>query len=193
MRQLLLAALLGAAPLAPAEGLPRTLVDSLDGWKPSRHPASWRLDGGILSLQNDPGRQGSFLWTTADYHDFIVEFEFRFDGGTVDSGVFLRNETDQIQLGVSGSLKRDMTGSPYIAGKGYPIEASGIAELLRPADWNSMKIVVVGNGYDVWLNGEHVLRYESATPVKPGPIGLQVHPGNEMRMRYRNVRLAELQ
>ncbi|TWT99830.1 hypothetical protein Pla108_07730 [Botrimarina colliarenosi] len=178
---------------AVAEGLPPTLVDSLDGWKASALAHCWTLDDGVLTVENDPSKQASTLWTEKSYKDFVVELEFKFGEGVVDSGVFLRQENDQIQLGISGSLKRDLTASPYIGGKGYPIEAQGVAEVLKQDDWNKMVIVVVGDDYDVWLNGEHVTHYQSETAIESGPIGLQLHPGNTMTMQFRHVRIAELQ
>lgn len=111
--------------------------------------------------------------------------------GTVDSGFFLRSEKDQIQIGISGSLKRDLTASPYIPGKGYPVEAK-VSGILKPKDWNTMKIKVQGNQYQIWLNGQDVMSYTSSTIPETGPIGVQLHPKNEMSIRFRNIRLAEL-
>lgn len=193
IRPLTLALLLLAPVAASAEGLPQTLTENLDGWSPSAHPECWSIDGGVLSLKNDPGREGSTLWTERDYGDFILELEFKFGEGTIDSGVFVRQENDQIQIGESGSLKRDLTASPYINGEGYPIEATGVAEVLRPDGWNAMKIVAVGDDYDVWLNGQHVTHFRSDTAIERGPVGIQLHPQREMTMQYRNIRLAELQ
>ena len=64
-------------------------------------------------------------WTEKEYKNFEMELGFRFIDGTIDSCIHLRN-SDQIQIGISGSLKRDMTCSPYIPGKGYPVEAKNI-------------------------------------------------------------------
>ena len=181
-----------ATTAAAADRLPATLVDSFDGWRPTRHADSWSVADGVVTLVNDPAQEGSVLWTTADYGDFVLAFEFRFDGGRVDSGVFLRHLRDQVQLGESGLMKRDMTASPYIEGLGYPVEAQGVRELLRPDDWNRLQIVAVGPRYDVWLNGAHVMHYESTDVPERGPVGLQIHADREMRMRFRDVRLAEL-
>ena len=49
--------------------------------------------------------KGSVLWTEKNYKDFEIDLEFRFVDGTIDSGIHLRN-SDQIQIGISGSLKR---------------------------------------------------------------------------------------
>jgi hypothetical protein len=120
-----------------------------------------------------------------------VETDFKMLDGVVDSGIFLRSENDQIQIGISGSLKRDLTASPYIPKKGYPVEAK-VKDILKLKDWNTMKVKVVGKSYTVWLNGIEVMNYTSEKIVDEGPVGLQLHPGNEMSIRYRNIRLAEL-
>ncbi len=162
------------------------------GWKVPGGNIWWKADGGILSAKSGPNRKGTTLWTEKQYKNFVMEFEFRFGQGTVDSGIFLRNGREQIQLGMSGSMKRDMTGSPYIVGKGYPAEAVGVKKLLKQDQWNRMAIVAIGKNYSVWLNGVHVLSYDSQTAVEQGPVGIQLHPNNEMAIDYRKITLAEL-
>src|SRR5690606_12045781 len=162
---------------AEGQTLPRLLEeDNFEGWQVPEDNLWWTVEEGVLSGKSDPDQQGSDLWTAKKYGDFVLKLDFRMGEGTVDSGVFLRNGKEQIQIGESGSLKRDMTCSPYISGKGYPVEAKGIDELLQPKDWNSMIIVAVGKHYSVWLNGEHVMEYHSESASKKGPIGLQIHP-----------------
>ena len=138
-------------------------------------------------------KKGQDLWTEKEYVNFIVECEFKMGEGTVDSGIFLRN-SNQIQIGISGSLKRDMTASPYIPGKGYPVEAlkGDKAKLLKPKDWNHLKIKAVGPKYTSWLNGEKVMEYESPTAKDKGPIGIQLHGGKVMEIDFRNIRAVEL-
>jgi len=159
----------------------------------------WRIDGAeywtakdnILTGQSDEAKKGSILWTEKSYGDFEVELEYR-STGSIDSGVFLRHPNDQIQIGVSGSLKRDMTASPYIVKKGYPKEATGVAELLKDGDWNHLKITVKGPVYTIFLNGKQVVEYTSETAIEKGPIGLQVHPNVLMKIDFRNVKITEL-
>ncbi len=182
--------LLAATLLSQAAPEPMFDGKTLDGWK-VKGPAPWTFEDGILIGMSEPTKKGSILWTEKEYGDFTMEFEFRFTG-RIDSGVFLRHENDQIQIGVSGSLKRDMTASPYIASaKGYPVEAEGVADLLKEGEWNKMKITVKGNKYSVDLNGKHVMDYTSETAKDKGPIGLQVHPGLKMKVEYRDVTIEE--
>lgn len=120
-----------------AHAKPEPLFDgkSLDGWRVDG-AAYWTVKDGVLVGKSDEAKKGSILWTQKEYGDFVYETEFRFNGVT-DSGVFLRHLDDQIQIGISGSLKRDMTGSPYIGTKRkYPVEAEGVAALLKEGVWN---------------------------------------------------------
>jgi hypothetical protein len=163
----------------------------LTGWKVPENNVFWLVEDGILQVRSEPEKKGSTLWTEKEYENFVIELEFKFGEGTIDSGVFLRNE-DQIQIGISGSLKRDMTASPYIPGKGYPVEAEGVKELLKMKDWNHLRIEVRGMEYICSLNGKKVMTYTTETGKAKGPIGLQLHPGRDMSIDYRNIKLAEL-
>lgn len=183
-----LATLLAATLVSHADPAPLFDGKSLEGWK-AKGADVWTAADGILIGTSNEKKQGSILWTEKEYTDFTVTCEFRFEG-RIDSGVFLRHEKDQIQIGISGSLKRDMTASPYIPGKGYPVEAKGVAELLKEGEWNTMKITAKGPAYSVELNGKEVMTYTSETAKEKGPIGLQMHPGVAMKIEFRNITLA---
>lgn len=165
---------------------------NLKGWTVSDNNIWWSAKDGLLLAKSGPKKTGNIIWTEKNYKDFIIETDFKYGEGTVDTGIFLRNEDQQIQMGISGSLKRDMTGSPYIPGKSYPVEAEGVAEVLKPKDWNAIKVKAVANVYTVWINGTEVLNFESADVPEEGPIGLQLHPGNEMQVSFRNIRIGEI-
>ena len=158
---------------------------------PQPNNDNWTIENGILHVQSSEDRKGKILWTEKEYTDFIIEAEFKNVSGIVDTGIFLRSEKDQIQIGISGSLKKDVTGSPYIPGKGYPV-FSTIDGVLKENDWNHIKVKLVDQTYTVWLNGEEVMTYTSPEIPKSGPIGLQLHPGNIMAVDFRNIKLAEL-
>ncbi len=166
----------------------------LSGWEvpDGNDEAGWyKAVEGVLKIQSGSKKKGSILWSKKKYRNFVVEFEFRMGEGRVDSGMHVRTK-DQIQIGISGSLNRDMTCSPYIPGKGYPVEAKNIKKLLRPKDWNTMRIQAIGKEYTVWLQGEKVMTYKSDSAIDEGPIGIQLHGGRNMSIDYRKLKLAEL-
>ena len=165
---------------------------NLKGWVvPENNNNNWIANDGILNVKSSADKKGSNLWTEKKYNNFIISADFIMLDGVVDSGIFLRSENDQIQIGISGSLKRDLTASPYLPKLKYPVEAN-VKDILKLKDWNTMKIKVVDKTYTVWLNGVEVMTYTSESIPANGPIGIQLHPGNEMSINYRNIRLAEL-
>jgi hypothetical protein len=164
---------------------------NLKGWVEPANNVWWTVNDGILFVKSTAEKKGSILWTENKYENFIIQADFLMGDGTVDSGIFLRSEHDQIQIGISGSLKRDLTASPYIPKKGYPVEAK-VKDILKLKDWNTMKVKVVGSTYTVWLNGAEVMTYTSENMPASGPVGFQLHPGNEMSCSFKNIRLAAL-
>tara|TARA_R110001606_G_scaffold69011_4_gene157720 strand:+ start:55 stop:651 length:597 start_codon:yes stop_codon:yes gene_type:complete len=165
---------------------------NLKGWVAPENNIWWSVENGILRAKSGPDKKGSILWTDKEYTDFVIETDFKYDEGTVDTGIFLRSDTEQIQMGISGSLKRDMTGSPYIVGKKYPVEAQNVKEILKTNDWNTIKVIAIAGYYEVWLNNKHVMSYTSDTYVKTGPIGLQLHPNTEMTASFRNIKIGKM-
>ena len=166
----------------------------LSGWEvpDGNDEAGWyKAVEGVLKIQSGSKKKGSILWSRKKYRNFVVEFEFRMGEGRVDSGMHVRTK-DQIQIGISGSLNRDMTCSPYIPGKGYPVEAKNIKKLLKAKDWNTMRIQAIGKEYTVWLQGEKVMSYKSDSAIEEGPIGIQLHGSRNMSIDYRKLKLAEL-
>ena len=164
----------------------------LTGWDVPDNNIWFTVKDGVLKLENGPQKKGQTLWSSDEYENFEMEFDFKMGKGTVDSGVYVRNSREQIQIGISGSLKRDMTGSPYISGKGYPVEAKGVKELLKLDDWNTMKICAEGKKYTVWLGGEKIMTYESDSAIKKGKIGIQLHGNRVMSIEYRNLKARSL-
>lgn len=168
--------------------------NGLKGWKipKGNENSKWyQVTNNILEVRSGPKKKGSVLWTEKEYRDFELNLEFQFISGTIDSGIHLRN-SDQIQIGISGSLKRDMTCSPYIPGKSYPVEAKNIKKLLKPKNWNQMRIRAIGPKYTVWLQGEEVMNYKSSSAKEKGPIGIQLHGNRQMAINFKNIKVQEI-
>ncbi|MGY8689161.1 MAG: 3-keto-disaccharide hydrolase, partial [Verrucomicrobiales bacterium] len=94
-----------------AQNAPVSIFNGKDltGWNTPEDNIWWKVEDGAIVCQSvSPELKGSSLWTEKEYKDFVVELEFKFDGKG-DTGVHLRTEKQQIQIGISGSLKRDLT------------------------------------------------------------------------------------
>ena len=159
----------------------------------------WRIENGVLIGENNAAQKGHMLWTTKEYKDFVIEFDARWKGTTprgVDTGVEMRKPHIQLQLGVSGSLRVDMTGSFYTGGKpAYPEagQAKDAKKLLKPeGEWNTFRIQAKGNTFTCWINGTKASEYTDAKFSGAAPLGLQIHGNVVMKCEFRNVRIAEL-
>jgi hypothetical protein len=163
----------------------------LTGWKAPDPNPFWKVTDGVLVGENNAENKGSMLYTTESYGDFELEAEAKWQG-EIDSGFMVRKPELQLQIGVSRSLKKDMTGSFYL-GK-YPEEAQAkdAGKLVKAGDWNKFKLRAKGNTFTVWINGTQASQYTDAKFSGPAPIGLQIHGGLAMKIEFRNLRIRPL-
>ncbi len=169
----------------------------LTHFKAEESKGFWRVEDGVLIGQNDAAKKGNYLWTEKEYGDFVIEFDVRWKGTTprgVDTGIEMRKPNIQLQLGISGSLKVDMSGSFYTGGKALYPEAGQAKEaktLMKPeGEWNTFRIQAKGDTFTCWINGHKASEYTDAKYSGAAPIGLQIHPGVEMKCEYRNMKIA---
>lgn len=183
-----------AAPHAPAGWVRLFNGRDLAGWNvPSPNPY-WKVAGGAIVGANDPQNKGSMLYTQTTWGDFELEFDAKWDG-EIDSGVMFHQPELQLQLGVSRSLKVDMTAAFYTGGsERYPVAGRpvGLDRAFKAGNWNRYRLTVVGSHHVVAVNGTVVTRYTDPRWPVEGPIGLQVHPGLPMTVQFRNIRIRSL-
>jgi len=164
----------------------------LTGWRVPDPNPFWHAVNGVLVGQSDENKKGNVLYTEKQYKDFVIETEVRWSG-EIDSGIMLRKPELQLQIGVSRSLKKDMTCSFYTGGKeGYPQAGRARNPKLNTDGWNRIRLEARGDTFTVWLNGEKVTEYTTAVYPGAGRIGLQIHPGLNMKVEFRQVRIKEL-
>lgn len=186
----------GASSAADAESM-RPLLNGKDlsGWQVPDPNPFWRVENGVLIGESDEKRKGHVLYSEKSFKDFIVETDVRWSG-EIDSGIMLRKPELQLQLGVSRSLKKDMSCSFYTGGKeGYPTagQAKNVDKLWKADDWNKVRLQAKGDVFTVWLNGQQVCQYANPKYKDAAPIGLQIHPGLKMKVEYRNLKIKELE
>ena len=71
---------------------------NLDGWVQRGGQAKYSVEDGVIVGRAVPNTPNSFLCTTKDYKDFVLELEFNVDNG-LNSGVQIRSEyTEQPKI-----------------------------------------------------------------------------------------------
>jgi len=190
---------MAAEPAAAPKLAPLFNGKDLTGFKDAANNAFWRVENGVLIGENDAAKKGNMLWTEKEYGDFVLEFDVRWKGTTprgVDTGVEMRKPNVQLQLGISGSLKVDMSGSFYVGKAGYPeaAQAKDAKKLMKPeGEWNTFRLEARGTTFTCWINGTKASQMIDPKFSGAAPLGLQIHPGVEMKCEYRNIRIAALQ
>ncbi|NNE00416.1 MAG: DUF1080 domain-containing protein [Pirellulaceae bacterium] len=168
--------------------------ESFEGWKvvpPENGERYWQVQNEELIAENED-KKGSNLWTKKEYRDYELELEYQTSSDRYDTGVFLRGDGHQVQIGISGSLNRDMTACIYAPKDkkgGYPGKSDKVAEFHKVGQWNHLRIVLTGKRIQTVLNGEPFVDYTGIAINDTGPIGLQLHAGHHMKIRFRNIRL----
>jgi hypothetical protein len=170
---------------------------SLDGWTcdPVEQAADWKAVDGEL-LGENPGEQGSIIWTNSTYGDFEVECEYMTLSDDYDTGLFIRGLTHQVQIGISRSLQKDMTACIYAPKDeqgSYPGQTDKVTTFHKVGEWNHLKVIARGKQIQTFLNGEPMVDYTGKVLVDEGPIGLQLHGGVHMAVKFRNIKVRELE
>ncbi len=167
----------------------------LQGWTLQAH-ALWQVENGELVGRQDPAeKQDSWLFSDAEWSDFVLELEFKVPE-KCNSGIALR-------------MPGNAQGSPDV--HGYEVQISDLpprkltGSLLHHTDsktnnlhkaneWNRLTVTCEGEHIVVSLNGLKVVDAREKGS-KRGRIGMQIPKGEEFarqEVRFRNIRVKEL-
>jgi 3-keto-disaccharide hydrolase len=189
----------GASPVALAKLSPEERKAKLVEWTADARK-HWRVENG--ELVNDG--QGAYLATDKEYGDVELLVEYK-TVPAADSGIYLR-DTPQVQIWDWNQKfdPKNPNRKPHLGSGGLFNNTPGAAgrdPLLladRPfGEWNSFRIVQVGERTTVYLNGKLVVDHarmenywERSLPLpKSGRILLQTHGGE---IRWRNLFVREI-
>ncbi|MCK4854184.1 MAG: DUF1080 domain-containing protein, partial [Bacteroidales bacterium] len=129
------------------------------------------------------------------YKDYDLELEYITLTKDYDTGVFPRGNGHQVQIGISRSLQKDMTACIYAPKdeKGaYPGQTDKVDEFHKVGEWNHLRVIMTGKRIQTFLNEEPFVDYEGIVINDEGPIGLQLHGGVHMAVKFRNIRIKEI-
>ena len=184
--------------------------ESLSGWttflKPREDGSApdpsdiWSVDGGILACN---GSHPGYVRTEAEFADFVLRLEWRWDGRDQrggNSGLLLRCQGEdkvwpkslevQLQTGSAGDfwvidgfpaeVEPSRTEGRRTRATHYP--ESGVGE------WSRLAVVAEGGDVSVWVNDE-LVNQASGVLAEPGTIALQSEGGE---LHFRDVFLTPL-
>ena len=176
----------------------------LTGWRPLNGKASFEAKNGEIvgtTVLNEPN---SFLATTKEYGDFILEIDFKLDN-TMNSGVQFRSESNSdynngrvhgYQFEIDPS-KRAWTAGIYDEARRdwlYPMDYNPSAKTaFKKGQWNHCRIECIGHDMRTFINGvSAAYLIDDMTPR--GFIALQVHQVSKPedageKIYFKNIRI----
>ena len=161
----------------------------------------------------------TFLTTDRSFADFDLTFECKLTPDTANSGVQFRSERiaeegdDASRGGHPPGPASEMRGYQADMGAGwwgklYEENLRGMlyggspdaprpdqptaADAVKPGEWNTYRIRAKGDRIRTWINGEPSADLVDPAGRKAGVIGLQMHSGGPMEVRFRELEVREL-
>lgn len=203
----------GFVPLFPKDGIPAgwVVTDWSDLSKPPPAGASWSVKEGVL---HGSALRGTWLVSTQEYKDFILEFEFKL-GELGNSGCALRAPLrgdpafDGLELQMADFRYNPQAKDSELTGGLYRALAP-VKQVYKPTEWNRYQITLQGSHLTAILNGEkiqdtdlskqdlQVKRHDdSLAPAlkdrpKSGHIGFQELSRGDERVQIRGARIKVL-
>lgn len=184
---------------------------NLDGWQGATDVYGVE-DGRLVCRKHGPGEKESTnknLFTTKEYADFILRFEFKLEPGA-NNGVAVRSPLEGriIEVGMEVQILDDYAEqykslAPHQYHGSIYLLAPAKRGHLRPAgQWNSEEIRFQGRRAKITLNGVVIVdvdldnreykKYLDKNTGRTRPKGYIGFLGHGSRVEFRNIRIKEL-
>lgn len=173
----------------------------LTGWK-NNGEEKWVVEQGTILCESAANKYG-YLTTEKTYRDFDLRLKFKGEAAG-NSGVFLRShisgidpehgpDIEGMQVEVDPSVGKHTGGLYETGGRGWVKMPTAEGEqALRPGEWNELEVSMQGNHIVTQLNGVKIVDYTDAAPkFTDGVIGLQIHTGGGVKMRWKDILIQE--
>ena len=154
----------------------------------------WYVEDGLLVCESGPDKEYGYLGTEKEYKDFDLTVEFK-QGADGNSGVFFRSSIEgtriagwQAEVAPPGSN----TGGIYESyGREWLIKPDPeLDKHLKFGDWNKMRVLVVGDKVETFLNGNPMITFEDKKiGMAKGKIALQIHSGGGIKVQWKNLNI----
>jgi hypothetical protein len=168
----------------------------LEGWN-IHGTEKWYVEKGNLVCESGPDKQYGYLSTNKSYKNFELTLQFKQESNG-NSGVFFRSSIEGVKI--SGwqcevAPIDHHTGGIYESyGRGWLIQPNPAHEkYLKTDEWNTLKLLVVGDEVTTWLNGHLMINIiDEKIGAGNGFIALQIHDGGGIKVRWKKIKIKEL-
>jgi len=193
----------GALAQAPREGgwVPIFNGKDLTGWK-KNGDETWLAEQGTILCESTANKYG-YLTTEQTYRDFTLRLKFKGEAAG-NSGVFVHAkitgidpqhgpDIEGMQVEVDPNVGKHTGGLYESGGRGWVAMPTAEGEqALKPGEWNDLEVSVHGAHLVTQLNGTKIVDFTDSSPkFVDGVIGLQIHTGGGVRVRWKDIYIQE--
>ncbi len=152
----------------------------------------WFVQDSLLICESGPDKKYGYLGTQYYYKDFDLTVDFK-QVSNGNSGIFFRSTVSgttisgwQCEVAPKGN---DSGGIYESYGRGWLHQIPEDKEnILKPGEWNTMRIKVIGPEVTTWLNGQEMTHLNDSLIGKAnGRIALQIHDGGGIKVQWKNL------
>ena len=169
----------------------------LSGWR-VHGTEKWYVENGELVCESGPDTEYGYLATEKTFKNFELSVDFKQEADG-NSGIFFRSSLDgtiisgwQVEVAPPG---HDSGGVYESYGRGWLVKPDSIKDAaLKMGEWNTMRIRVVGDRIQTWLNDVPMISLvDDKIGEANGSIALQIHDGGGIKVRWRNLFIEEIE
>lgn len=190
---------LGTLAQGPRESgwIPLFNGKDLSGWK-KNGDEKWMVEQGTILCESVANKYG-YLTTEKTYRDFILRLRFKGEAAG-NSGVFLHSkilgidpqhgpDIEGMQVEVDPNVGKHTGGLYESGGRGWVAMPTPEGEqALKPGEWNDLEVSVHGAHVVTQLNGTKIVDFTDSSPrFVDGVIGLQIHTGGGVKVRWKDI------
>ncbi len=162
----------------------------LSNW--NGNPAVWRVENGEIVGSTKTGlKQNDFLKSDFVLDDFRLVFKVKLTPNNENSGVQFRSEPFEghEMRGPQADIGAGWWGKLYEEnGRSLLWDKPGDAHV-KVNDWNTYEILAVGGKIRTAINGQLCVDLDDPKVSRRGVVGLQVHSGGPMEVRFKDFEL----
>jgi putative membrane-bound dehydrogenase-like protein len=159
----------------------------LSNW--TGNPAVWRVENGEIVGASKTGlKQNDFLKSEFVLDDFRLVFQVKLTPNNANSGVQFRSEPFEghEMKGPQADIGAGWWGKLYEEnGRGLLSDKPGDA-FVKINDWNTYEILAVGGKIRTAINGRVCTELDDSKVARRGVVGLQVHSGGPIVVRFKD-------
>jgi hypothetical protein len=164
-----------------------------------RDLAGWTGDSQLWSVEDgeivgrSPGLDhNTFLVSDLSVGNFRLSFEVKLNGDVGNSGLQFRSiplKGFEELRGYQADIGPGWWGKLYEEnGRALLWDKSGEAHV-KKGEWNRYEVEAVGSHVRTWINGQACVDLDDPEGRKRGVIALQIHAGDPMEVRFRELKL----